>query len=93
MVLAVGELASNSCTHASGLHIGGMLTVDSRMIDGAVHVTVADEGRWRTPVDRGGGRGLKIVRAVVDSLTIDSTDQGTRVSFVRTLGGRGIDAA
>jgi anti-sigma regulatory factor (Ser/Thr protein kinase) len=84
IVLAVGELASNACTHASPM-IVRMLTVDARLVDGEVHVTVGDQGRWRAPLDRGGGRGLAIARAAVQSLSIDSDEEGTRATIVRML--------
>ena len=84
IVLAVGELASNACTHAFAMVIG-TVTIEAEHADGVVRVTVADQGRWRPPVDRGGGRGLKIVHALVDSLVIDSGDDGTRAQIVRTL--------
>jgi serine phosphatase RsbU (regulator of sigma subunit)/DNA-binding response OmpR family regulator/anti-sigma regulatory factor (Ser/Thr protein kinase) len=92
IVLAVGELASNACTHASPMVIG-TLEIQSRLVDGAVHVTVADQGRWRPPLDRGGGRGLTIVRAVVDTLTIESDDEGTRAHIVRALTSPSIELA
>jgi len=84
IVLAVGELASNACTHASPMATG-TVTIDAELADGVVRVTVSDQGRWRPPLDRGGGRGLKIVHALVDSLVIDSGDEGTRAHIVRTL--------
>jgi CheY-like chemotaxis protein/anti-sigma regulatory factor (Ser/Thr protein kinase) len=84
IVLAVGELASNACTHASPM-VDGTLVVDARQVDGVVRVTIADQGRWRAPLDRGGGRGLTIVRAVVDTLSIDSDEHGTRAHIERAL--------
>jgi len=84
VVLAVGELASNACIHASPMAVG-TLSVDARMVEGVVHVVVGDEGRWRPPADRGGGRGLTIVRAVADTLSIESDDHGTRAHIERAL--------
>jgi serine phosphatase RsbU (regulator of sigma subunit)/CheY-like chemotaxis protein/anti-sigma regulatory factor (Ser/Thr protein kinase) len=91
VVLAVGELASNACTHASPM-VSCTVTVESRIVDGVVHVTVADDGRWRPPLDRGGGRGLTIVRAVVDTFTIESDDDGTRAHLSRALSAPGTGA-
>ena len=84
LVLAVGELAANACTHATPM-VAGTFTVDAEQVDGVVDVTVSDHGRWRPPLDRGGGRGLKIVRAVVDTLLIDSDDRGTRAHIRHAL--------
>jgi anti-sigma regulatory factor (Ser/Thr protein kinase) len=65
--------------------VDGTLGVDARQVDGVVRVTVSDQGRWRAPLDRGGGRGLTIVRAVVDTLSIDSDEEGTRAQIERVL--------
>ncbi|MEY2553196.1 MAG: hypothetical protein QOC57_1056, partial [Ilumatobacteraceae bacterium] len=37
--------------------------------------------------NRGGGRGLKIVRSVVDDLIVESDDAGTTASFTLDLDG------
>ena len=91
IVLAVGELVSNVCTHATPMAVG-FVTIEAREDDGIVQVSVSDEGRWRAPLERGGGRGLKIVRAVVERLTIDSDDQGTRAHIVQPLSRARLDA-
>lgn len=50
-----------------------------------VTVTVRDLGRWRTGRRRGGGKGLEIMRALVDNVTIDSDDAGTVVTMTKRL--------
>jgi len=92
IVLAIGELASNACIHASPMVIG-TFSVDARMVDGVIHVVVGDQGHWRPPYDRGGGRGLTIVRAMVDSLSIDTDDHGTRAHIERALTSQRIEAS
>jgi len=84
LVLAVGELTSNVCSHAHPMEDGPM-TIEARVVDGAVQASISDEGTWRPTQDRGGGRGLEIVRAVVDDVSIERRDDGTTVRIVRGL--------
>lgn len=83
LVLAVSELATNAVRHGGG---GGRL----RLWRGAVHIVceVADSGPGMPP-DAGmlppplaidGGRGLWLVRALVDDVEIDSGVSGTTVA-------------
>jgi anti-sigma regulatory factor (Ser/Thr protein kinase) len=50
---------------------------------------VRDGGRWRTARAPGGGRGLEIMRALVDSVDVNSDDDGTIVTMTKRLGPRG----
>ncbi|MEY2444733.1 MAG: hypothetical protein QOE00_1313 [Ilumatobacteraceae bacterium] len=86
VVLAAGELASNVCIHARPLADGHM-TVEAEIEDGTLCVRVRDSGRWQAERNRGGGRGLKIVRSVVDDLIVESDDAGTTASFTLDLDG------
>ncbi|MCE3550904.1 hypothetical protein LWC33_05465 [Pseudonocardia sp. RS11V-5] len=56
--------------------------------DGAVRLTVADAGRWRTP-PRGpvaGGRGVQMMRELTDDTAIERGPAGTTVRLTRRLG-------
>jgi anti-anti-sigma factor len=111
--LALGEAATNAVEHAyrngaadqpgdatsggSGDEVGVRLT---RHGDGSVVVEVRDHGSWRpVPEDPGyRGRGLTLIRAIGEEVTISSGAEGTTVSFlvrppvVATPGHRGPDA-
>jgi anti-anti-sigma factor len=52
-------------------------------VDGVLTVTVRDEGTWRPPDRDPGdrGRGLLIMRQLVDTVTLDEQDGGTTVSL------------
>ncbi len=52
-----------------------------------VTVTVCDAGRWRTARSRGGGRGIEIMRALTDGVTVDSDEAGTIVTITKRLSG------
>ena len=52
-------------------------------VDGVLTVTVRDEGTWRPPDRDPGdrGRGLLIMRQLVDTVTLDEQDRGTTVTL------------
>ena len=52
--------------------------------DGVVTMTVRDRGSWRAP--RGGeatGRGMELMRALMDSVEVNREEQGTTVHLRR----------
>jgi len=84
LVLACGELLANVCVHAHPMATGEMEL--RAIIDrGVVRLDVIDHGAWRPGRERGGGRGLTIVRATVDDLVIEKTDTGTQATVFRRL--------
>jgi anti-sigma regulatory factor (Ser/Thr protein kinase) len=42
-------------------------------------IEVSDEGRWREGRRNDGGRGLELMRRLMDEVVIDQTDSGTAV--------------
>jgi serine phosphatase RsbU (regulator of sigma subunit)/anti-sigma regulatory factor (Ser/Thr protein kinase) len=90
VVLAASEAVANAAEHGSGNHPDEQVTVAARVeaqADGTddVVVTVRDEGRWRKhapSLER--GRGLLIIRALMDDVLVD-TSSGTRVVLRRRL--------
>ena len=81
IVLAVSELASNSCLHAypplsSGtLHVGGSVEADT------CRIVVHDNGRWRASSPSMGGRGLVLIRTLGFDLAVDREDTGTTAAI------------
>jgi anti-sigma regulatory factor (Ser/Thr protein kinase) len=84
VALAVGELVSNVAVHAYPM-VDGRVVVNVVLDGDTVCVDVSDTGSWRPPQDRGGGRGLGIVRAVVEDVDVATTAAGTTVRFTRGL--------
>lgn len=84
ITLSASEAATNAIEHAYGAREASF-TVRCERDDQDVTVTVRDLGRWRTGRRQGGGRGLEIMRALVDSVTIDSDDAGTVVTMTKRL--------
>jgi serine phosphatase RsbU (regulator of sigma subunit)/anti-sigma regulatory factor (Ser/Thr protein kinase) len=84
----LGELVTNAVEHAYA-HVptpdegtGPTVHVTARLErDGALAATVTDSGRWRPPGRvNGRGRGLAVVSAMVDALSMDHDEHGTRAS-------------
>jgi serine phosphatase RsbU (regulator of sigma subunit)/anti-sigma regulatory factor (Ser/Thr protein kinase) len=85
LTLATSEAAANAVEHAYGIHRASF-TVRCLHADGMVTIRVRDEGRWRASRPYGRGRGLAIMRALVDSVELERTDHGTTVTLAKRLG-------
>ena len=79
--IAVGEAVNNAIEHAYRRGQGGMFGARIALVDGAVAVTITDDGRWRPARDEGRGFGLPIIRALTKNVEVNLTSQGTTVSF------------
>lgn len=88
VVLAGYECLANVADHAYvGRRPGTAVLHAVRATDGAVHVAVADRGRWRTPPDDPGtrGHGLPLIRRLADTVEVTCTAAGTTVHLAWTL--------
>jgi len=85
VILAVGEAAGNAIEHAYNGH-GGSVRLRA-YVDRQRHliVEVHDSGRWRLEGDPERGRGLGIMKALVDRVSIESTHSGTNVRLEVSL--------
>jgi PAS domain S-box-containing protein len=99
LLLACSEAVANAIEHAYAadgvgmVHVGAAVYGDpaTDLAGSAVEVTVHDRGRWREPdphSDR--GRGLPLIRTVVDDVTI-VRDGGTTITMRRALRGGGAE--
>ena len=87
VVLAGSEAAANCVEHAYRARTPGEIRVIARVARGAVELEVADSGSWRAspaPGDR--GRGLGMMRALMDEVDVDTGVAGTVVRMTRRLG-------
>jgi anti-sigma regulatory factor (Ser/Thr protein kinase) len=78
VVLAAGEAASNAIEHAYR-DAGGSVNLRAYVREARLFIEVSDTGRWRLDGDPERGRGLGIMRALVDRVSIESTHGGTNV--------------
>lgn len=83
LVLAASEAAANSIEHAYADRDPGEVRVEARLRGTVVTLVVADDGRWRPPSPDPGdrGRGLSMVASSGARLTVDPSEDGTRVEF------------
>lgn len=87
ITLSTSEAAANAIEHAYGAREAAFVV--SCEHDGQeVTITVRDAGRWRTSRPPGGGRGLEIMRRLLDSVEISSDDKGTLVTMTKSLSGQ-----
>jgi anti-sigma regulatory factor (Ser/Thr protein kinase) len=88
VVLAVNEAVANAMEHAYGPGDARVEVAASRSHHGALELRVRDFGRWRAGrPDDGGGRGLTLIRNLMDDVTVDTTSDGTTVHMTRALVG------
>jgi anti-sigma regulatory factor (Ser/Thr protein kinase) len=88
--IAASEAATNAIEHAYPDGVEGVVEVAADgTTDGRLELRVRDRGRWRAipaPGDR--GRGLPLMRAVMDEVRLDTGAEGTTVTMHRRVGGR-----
>ena len=86
IVVACQEACANAIEHAYGPGRADY-ELDARFADGTVRVAVRDHGRWREARGSHRGRGLEMMRMLVDDVDVRRHDLGTEVVLTRRLGG------
>ncbi|MGH7709307.1 MAG: ATP-binding protein [Vulcanimicrobiaceae bacterium] len=78
LLLAVGEATSNAIEHA---YAGrpGEVRVAARVDGNRISVEVADRGTWRYGPSPDRGRGLDLMKALVDRMAIERSPKGTTI--------------
>jgi serine phosphatase RsbU (regulator of sigma subunit)/anti-sigma regulatory factor (Ser/Thr protein kinase) len=84
IVLATCEAAANAVEHAYGPG-EAKFHVTVRAEDEEVTIEVRDRGAWRDQRDPRRGRGLAVMRKLMDDVNVTSTDGGTNVRLRRHL--------
>jgi anti-sigma regulatory factor (Ser/Thr protein kinase) len=87
IVTACGEAATNAIEH-SGAGGGAPFEVSGQFADREVQTTIRDYGAWRAPREGDQGRGLSLMRALMDTVEVTPTPEGTTVRLERTLQGK-----
>lgn len=85
LVLAVTEAVSNTMIHAY-VPGEGDFEVEARKSDSRVEFAVRDFGTWRSRQSNVGGKGLRLMPALVHEIKVNSTERGTEVILIRELG-------
>jgi anti-sigma regulatory factor (Ser/Thr protein kinase) len=86
ITVAVQEACANSIEHAYPPG-RGTLEVYAALEGATVTAIVRDHGSWRSPRGTHRGRGLPLMRSLVDSVELERGDGGTVVTLRRTLEG------
>jgi anti-sigma regulatory factor (Ser/Thr protein kinase) len=84
VMVAATEAYTNAVVHAYGV-AEGIVELDASIERDAVHVTVRDEGTWRSPAPGHDGCGLMMMQALMSEVVIDSSSNGTRIVMTREL--------
>ncbi|MEW2360286.1 SpoIIE family protein phosphatase [Spirillospora sp. NPDC029432] len=82
IVLACSEAAANSIEHGYGFE-PGPIRVAGEFAGGAVRLVLRDRGRWQEPRPSERGRGLRVMRELMDSVEVTPGSGGTTVTMVR----------
>jgi serine phosphatase RsbU (regulator of sigma subunit)/anti-sigma regulatory factor (Ser/Thr protein kinase) len=78
VTLATNEACMNAIEHGFGGGSQGF-EVSGELEEGAVNVVVRDHGTWREPRDAGDGRGLDMMRSLMDEVEVTPAPDGTTV--------------
>jgi len=84
LTVACCEAASNAMEHAYGPDVA-TFQVEAVVRDREVEMCVTDQGSWRPPRGSDRGRGLLVIKAFTDTVTVDRAAQGTTVTLRRRL--------
>jgi anti-sigma regulatory factor (Ser/Thr protein kinase) len=86
VTVATQEACANAVEHA---YAPGpeAFEVEAVLVDGAVEVTVRDHGQWRRARGTHRGRGMPMMEALMESVHVQHTPDGTAVVLRRTLEG------
>ncbi|HVX31900.1 MAG TPA: SpoIIE family protein phosphatase [Solirubrobacterales bacterium] len=87
LTLSASEAAANAIEHAYG-GTESTFAVSADKDGDTVTITVRDTGSWRTARTEGGGRGLTIMRRLVDEVRITSDAVGTTVELIERVARR-----
>jgi anti-sigma regulatory factor (Ser/Thr protein kinase) len=82
--VATAEACANSIEHAYQA-ADARLEIEVMLRDGQIFVTVRDWGRWREPRGKHRGRGLILMKGLMDTVQVAHNEDGTTVQMRRRL--------
>ncbi|MBE0447500.1 MAG: ATP-binding protein [Actinobacteria bacterium] len=89
--VAVGEATANAVEHGSPLGPENNVNITASCDGGALTIVVKDEGKFKRRMPNPGiemnfrGRGIPLMLALMDRVTIDEAKDGTRVILVKQI--------
>ncbi len=91
IVLATWEACANAIEHPHRGSENGSFDLVAELLGRSVHVTVRDSGRWLPETERPDrGLGLRLIRSVMSSVEIETTESGTLVRLEKQLAGEAL---
>ncbi|HEX2084207.1 MAG TPA: SpoIIE family protein phosphatase [Solirubrobacteraceae bacterium] len=93
VTMACNEACQNAIEHAYGLSAEPFDVELSRDDDGGVRIAVRDRGGWRETSSEDRGRGLPLMRALMDDVDIEQRPTGSTVVLRRALRAAGNGAS
>ena len=85
MLVACGEACANAVAHAHSAISDSPFEVRAERDGPQIEIVVSDSGSWRTPSDEGRGRGVPLMRELMDEVEIQPSADGTTVTMRRRL--------
>ena len=82
IVMAVHEASANVVEHAYG-PAGGTITITATFEGDQVEVLIRDSGTWRGVSKGDRGNGLRLMRGLMDTVFVDTSEGGTSVMLRR----------
>ena len=82
MVIAVGEAIANAIEHGHRHSPEGIISLRATALSDQVQLTIVDTGSWKPPrsdTNTHRGRGIKLMRALMQSVAINPGATGTLV--------------
>jgi serine phosphatase RsbU (regulator of sigma subunit)/anti-sigma regulatory factor (Ser/Thr protein kinase) len=82
VLVAAGEAVANAIEHAHRHSPGGTISLDATALVDQVHLTITDTGSWKPPQppsETNRGRGIPLMRGLMQDVIIDSDTAGTTV--------------
>lgn len=97
IAISVSELVNNAIVHGGRVNPDQAISIEVARSDGAARITVSDQGEGFNPDEvsdpladenllKEVGRGIFIVRSLMDSVEIDVSDTGTSVIITKAIG-------
>lgn len=83
IVLVLSEACTNCVEHAYQGHDVGSMRLEAEFADDEIRARVIDTGSWKPPAPNPGnsGRGLVLMKAISESMNIQTTPRGTTLEF------------